>query len=149
MGDKRSPSMFSVSKSLCLLAACVLLAQATPVVNTIHSLRDLPPTASLSQLATMSPRQDAVATYEFLQQSNTDDTKCRNLANAMIDEAEAAIETANKNLENVDVGTDCPKEYAAEVKAANDAVEDNKETTKNLQDAFNTAQAQRVTLTVN
>jgi len=147
MGETRPCNMFS--KSLCLLAACALLAQATPVINAIHSLRDVPRTASLQQLAAMTPRQEAMKTYEFLQQSNTDDTQCRNLANAMIDETEKAIETANDNMKNVDLGTDCHLEYQRELEAAQAVVEENKKTTAKMKEDYNNAKAQRVTLTVN
>merc|ERR1711998_428204 len=132
------------SKSLCVLAACALLAQATPVNNAIHSLRDVPPTASLQQLAAMTPRQEAMKTYKFLQESNTDDTQCRNLANAMIDETTNAIETANNNMKAVDLGTDCPMEYQRELEAAQATVEENKKTTAKLQDDYNDAKVQRV-----
>merc|ERR1711904_562875 len=96
----------------------------------------------------MSPRQDAMATYQFLQQNNNDDSQCRALADAMIEEAKDAIEKANDNLENVPTGAGCPNEYATQVKAAEDAVEESKKTTKELEDALADVQQQRVTLTV-
>merc|ERR1712146_130713 len=92
---------------------------------------------------------DAMATYQFLQQNNNDDSKCRALADAMIEEAKDAIEKANDNLENVPTGSDCPNEYATQVKAAEDKVEESKKETKELEDALADVQQQRVTLTVN
>jgi len=149
MGTQPCDMFSPVAKLLPLLAACVLLAQATPLASSIHSLRDLPPTIGLQQLATTSPRQDAMATYKFLQQNNNDDAQCRALADEMIDQAKDAIEKANENLANVDTGADCPNKYAEEVQAAEDTVEENKKTTKELTDAYTDAKTQRVTLTVN
>lgn len=140
--------MFTKLVVVATLASLTLAAQLGDVVipessAQALSLRDMP-ASSLSK----TPRQTALETYKFLQQSGNDDSACRILAQDMIQEAQDAVQTATDNMKAVDLGDSCPTTNQEEVTNAENALDEAKKETKRLQDAMSEVENLQVTMTV-
>jgi len=128
-------------KPLCVvtLAALASLSLASPVDFVL-------PEEAAGIVESKTPRQTALTTYEFLQASGKDDTACREIARDMIKEAEDAIDTANKNLGEVDLGATCKTihpttDHEERLKEAKDKAE-------TLQNELDAIAGKQVTMTV-
>jgi len=130
--------------TLATLAALTVAKQPADVVipEGSLSLRDVP------AVSAKTPREAALDTYRFLQQSGNDDSACRDLANDMINEAKDAVKTANDNLNLVDLGETCPAENNEEVENAQNAYDEAKKDTTKAQAELDEVMQLSVTMTV-
>jgi len=154
MGEQPTCNMFIRTVCVVTLATLAALTLAKQPVDVVIpegstgtlSLRDVP--VASSQLSAKTPRQAAMDTYHFLQESGNDDAACRDLANDMIKEAQDAVKTATENLNNVDLGETCPATNQEEVDNAQTAVDNAKEETDKAKEALDDVMQLTVTMTV-